>query len=372
MDMREVLLEVAAKYDSAAGTGPDVPGQVALRDIEKRANLNLPDGCIAMGRGGQGTPAATPWVGIFDREITTDPKSGLYLAYIFGADLASVTLTLQQGTTRLERRLGRGQALREHLSRNASRLTQWLPSQDAQGWLEKPRFGDRGDRPRAYEASSVAARRYDVADLPNELELQTDLLQALRLLRAAAESERQSLQVEEGIPLLTMGFMGEPHGVTDPLEGFHPKDSSEYVANIAARQQIKSRKHEALIHDFGLYVADRAYVPITERVHPRDLILRSAESGAGEGPEWLVEAKAVRAGNQTAAVREVVGQLNEYRYFLYRERRRADPHLLGLFTHDIGVYSRYLEDHGIASVWQADGGWQGSPLAVEWNLVSAS
>ncbi|MDQ0843012.1 hypothetical protein QFZ68_002692 [Streptomyces sp. V1I6] len=59
------------------------------------------------------------------------------------------------------------------------------------------------------------------------------------------------------------------------------------------------------------------------------------------------------------------------RYFYYRELGRSDPYLLALFTSDIGVYSQYLEDHGIASLRRTESGWQGSPLAVEWAMDSA-
>lgn len=371
MDMRDLLLEVAAKYDFHAGTRAGVPGQILLRGIEKRQDLSLPPGCMALGRGGQGTAATTPWIGVFDPEITTDPKEGLYLAYIFGADLTSVTLTVQQGTTRLEERLGRGLKLREHLAHKAAQLSEQLPVTDRDGWLEKPRFGDQGNRPRAYEASSVAARRYELAALPGELELQSDLAHAVGLLRAAAVAEERSLWIEEGSIPFEVGYTRERHSVMDPLGGFHPKDSSDYIANIPARQQIKSRKHEALIDEFGQHVLECGYSPTTAKMHPRDLILHLT-GAAEEDPEWLVEAKVVRSGNPTIAVREAMGQLYEYRYFYYRELGRPDPYLLALFASDIGIYSQYLEEHGIASLWRTEGGWQGSPLAVEWAMGSAS
>ncbi|MFI6286560.1 MrcB family domain-containing protein [Streptomyces sp. NPDC051018] len=368
MDMRDLLLQVAAQYDRTAGTKQHVPGQKLLRSVGRRKDLILPQGYRAIGRGGQGTPAATPWIGVLDPLVTNDPKRGLYLAYIFGADLASVTLTLQQGVTRLEDRLGKGDALREHLTRRSSELRRRLPQKKMQRWLHSPSFGDSGVKPRAYEASSVCARRYDIPDLPPEDELQDDLSQAMELLQQAAAAEKLLL-VEEGKSLLSAGYEGGSHGMSDPLSGFHPKDSRSYIAKIAAKQQIKSRDHERLIKGFGPYILSRGYIPTTERAHPKDLVLRLAGNSPDEGPQWLVEAKVVRAGNSTTAVREAVGQLKEYSFFLYRERGLALPHLLALFTEDVGVYSRYLEDAGIASIWQSGDEWQGSTRAIEWNMV---
>ncbi|MFF8955813.1 MrcB family domain-containing protein [Streptomyces sp. NPDC014894] len=369
MDIRELIQRVESCYDQSAGTGHDVPGQQLLRSIETQVRLPLPDGYVAKGRGGHGTAAATPWIGLFDPEITDDPKQGLYLAYIFGADLTSVTLTLQLGITRLQDKLGRGETLREHLARKVADIRGQLLEKGLESWAHRPRFGDRGLRPRAYEASSVAARRYEISDLPSESELREDLAYASGLLQQAASVERR-WHIEEGESLLSANYEGGGHGLTDPLGTFRPKDSHDYIVNIAAKQQMKTRRHESLIARFGPYIATRGYVPTTDLIHPQDLVLGQHGQQPGDGPQWLVEAKVVRSGNATVAVREAVGQLKEYSYFLYRERGREAPNLLALFTENIGVYSRYLEDHGIASIWQAGDGWQGSSQAVEWEMVT--
>ncbi len=366
MDMRDLLLRVAASYDAKAGTREHVPGQQLLRSVESRGDLAVPAGYIAKARGGQGTAAATPWIGVFDPGITEDPKQGLYLAYIFSADLVTVTLTLQQGITRLENKLGRGLVLREHLERRATEIRRRLPGQGGPGWQHRPHLRDDGNRVKAYEKSSVVARVYKMAGLPAEEDLQRDLLEATSLLQQAAAAEKMWV-VDEEKNLLNAGFEGGGHGMEDPLGGFHPKDSSDYIARIAAKQQLKSREHERLLEQFGHYIVQRGYVPTTT-VHPRDLVLHEQKK-PGADPGWLVEAKVVRGGNATSAVREAVGQLSEYSYFLYREKKLAKPHLLGLFTEDIGIYSRYLEDHGIASIWRNSDGWEGSPLATSWDMV---
>ncbi|GAA2459745.1 MrcB family domain-containing protein [Streptomyces mauvecolor] len=367
MGIRELLSEVANKYDRRAGSRREVPGQRVLREVAKRTDLLLPPGFAAEGHGGQTTPAATPWIGLFDSRGNSDPKRGLYLAYIFSADLRDVALTLQQGITSLEKRLGKGRAREEHLRRHASRLRRAVATQRRQGWVDEPSLRDGSTRPRAYEAASVIARTYATDQLPDEVVLQGDLMHAVDLLRSA-ELANEAWWFGDSSQTLEVGYEASSHdGNNDPLAGFKPKDSSDYVANIKAKQQVKRRSHERLIEDFAIHSASCGYAAKTDGQHPKDLVLSRHGAEAEGADEWLVEAKIVRNGNPTEAVRQAVGQLYEYRYFLYPQQR--SPHLIGLFSEEIGVYSGYLEDHGIASVWQTSEAWGGSPLAREWGLA---
>ncbi|WP_328312600.1 DUF3578 domain-containing protein [Streptomyces sp. NBC_00442] len=367
MGIRELLRDVATTYDRSAGSRRDVPGQRVLRSVAKRTDLVLPDGFTAQGHGGQTTPAATPWIGLFDSRGNSDPKQGLYLAYIFSADLKTVALTLQQGITSLEKRLGKGQAREAHLRWHAARLRRAVAAQRRQGWADEPSLRDGSTRPKAYEAASVIARPYATDRLPQEVDLQGDLLHAVDLLRSA-EVANQAWWIADSGSSLTVGYDVSSHGYNaDPLAGFKPKDSSDYLANIRSKQQVKRRSHEKLIEDFALHSVTCGYAPRTDGQHPKDLVLSRHGADVTDADEWLVEAKVVRNGNPTDAVRQAVGQLFEYRHFLYQGRR--PPHLVGLFSEEIGVYSGYLEQHGIASIWQTDAAWGGSPLAREWGLA---
>jgi hypothetical protein len=146
----------------------------------------------------------------------------------------------------------------------------------------------------------------------------------------------------------------------DVLANFKPKDSRAYRAHVEGRLLLKARSHEALIADFGLWVASRGFTPVTT-VHPRDLVLRSDDQ------EWLVEAKVVYEGNATNAVRESVGQLLSYAYFLYGARR---PMLLALFSESIGdAYVDFLESLHVQAIWRTASGWGGSASAVTSGLV---
>lgn len=369
MGIRDLLLEIAHTYEASEGTKREVKGQIVLREVKDRIDLPLPTGLFAEGHGGQSTAAATPWIGVFDPEINSSAQRGLYLAYIFSADLRSVSLTLQQGITHLEYRLGKGQARQDHLRRQAARLRRALGRQRRNEWVDEPELRHGAARPKAYEAASVMARQYDVVDLPQETVLADDLVYAADALKRTSVAERL-WWFEDVESQLEVSYPSNDHMVSedDPLAGFQPKDSSDYIANIAAKQQIKRRRHEALIAEFGIHIVSRGFTPTTRLMHPRDLVLRRQSEGEG-GDEWLVEAKVVRHENPTDAVRQSVGQLFEYSHFLYRERSLPEPHLIGLFTEDVGIYSGYLEQRGIASIWRTRSGWDGSPTAEGWGMV---
>ncbi|GGY29233.1 hypothetical protein GCM10010363_06970 [Streptomyces omiyaensis] len=374
MGMRDLLSEIASTYDSEAGSRREVPGQQVLRGVASRTDLALPPGFKAQGHGGQTTPAATPWIGVFDERGMRDPKKGLYLAYIFSADLKNVTLTLQQGITWLEEPLGKGRAREEHLRHHAARLRRAVRRREALGWSDEPELRHHAARPRAYEAASVIAKIYDTSALPSEVTLAEDLLQGVAFLRQAEEFDRvwwmsnemDAVQVAYDLSAHIHRDVASPADF-DPLADFQPKDSSEYTAEIKARQQVKLRTHEDLVHDFGLHVVAHGYIPVTRGQHPKDLILKGGPVG-DQVSEWLVEAKIVRNGNVTAAVREALGQLFEYRHFLYSQDAR--PFLVGLFSQEVGVYAPYLEEQGIASVWRDGDGWDGSPRARTWRLTT--
>ncbi|NXY99757.1 DUF3578 domain-containing protein [Streptomyces sp. BR123] len=387
MTMRDLLLEVAGTYDQKAGTGKGVPGQQVLRGVAGRSDLGPLGNLVVAGYGGNGSAASAPWIGLFDPEINTDPKKGLYLAFIFSTDLSSVTLTVQQGVTDLSDKIKERQAILAQLERRSARLHGSLPPTLGQQWGQRPVLG-RGKRPEAYEAASVAARRYEVDAMPVEEQLQEDLRVATSLLQRAAAADaawrkaaddddhvsavlpeqrrRKPSTASSSSPSTTSRSISAPEPVA---LGFKPRDSSGYIANIAAQQQVKSQKHEELIREFGAYIETRSYMPRNVHIHPKDLILKQGDVLSPGDPEWLVEVKVVRKGDVTAAVREAVGQLREYGYFLYREKQLAAPHLIALFSEDIGAYGPYLEDQGIAAIWQTGDGWAGTPTAAAWGMV---
>jgi 5-methylcytosine-specific restriction protein A len=91
-----------ARFIRSAGAG-------AIDEVLDGQGLLIKGGC-----GVGGGWAAVPWVCVFDPVITTGAQHGFYLGYLFSADMRHVYLTLNQGTTEVERALGANrQALTE-------------------------------------------------------------------------------------------------------------------------------------------------------------------------------------------------------------------------------------------------------------------
>ncbi|WP_329133264.1 DUF3578 domain-containing protein [Streptomyces sp. NBC_01476] len=363
MNIRDFLADVGATYDHALGTRKGVHAQDLLRAAPTHFAPYVPAGWVVTGNGGNGGGGLTPWVGVFSPRATLDAKKGLYIVYLFAADLKTVTLALNQGVTVLQEQLGRAGA-RTALEKEVERLVGELPPLQDGRWREPMDLACSEYRQRAYEAGAVATRRYVLADLPSEAELRSDLShmtelldlstlnQAKHLRATRSESEERDFAAAERI--MQAG---------DPVERFKPKDASDYVAHIAGKTLTKRRDHEALVKEFGLAAQERGFTANTN-VHPRDLTLRK------DSTEWLVEVKTVYSGNATQAVREATGQLLTYRHFLYLAKAKPAPHLLGVFTESIGDgYAQFLETINIGSVWWTPFGWEGSALASEWGLA---
>ncbi|MFJ4436852.1 MrcB family domain-containing protein [Streptomyces sp. NPDC088923] len=380
MMMRNLLREIARTYDRRKGTGRDVEGQKILRGVGS-LDLPLPPGFRAEGHGGQTSAAATPWIGVFDDGVNSDPKSGLYIAYIFSADLWDVYLTIQQGSEHLNAEFGRGKQKRRELRRNGRRIRAYLGETPSSGWSVGMPLRDPAERPRAYEAANVFARRYATQDLPDERFLQEDLIEAALMFYQAAGEDSLAEKISSLNQLLSEKRAGaeaslrewEPASFLeeDPLAHFHPKDDTAYHVKLAESSQLRNRYHEALVASFGRYVLKRGFIPVTDGVHPRDIVLKKAGLLYSGAPEVLVEAKFVKDGKAMPAVREAVAQLLEYRYFLYRAEGSDEPYLLALFSENVGeAFEPYIEDLGFGAVWaDGRGGWAGNTLAREWGIV---
>ncbi|PTH89228.1 hypothetical protein C9J60_10555 [Streptomyces sp. A244] len=211
MHLRDLLIRIAETYDPKAGTASGVSAQDLLREVEEMSDLPLPHGFVASGYGGKGSASSTPWIGVFGKAINTQAQEGLYLAYIFDATLASVTLTLQQGVTKLSGEYPKlGDRLKE-LKRRARHLRAGIEPELALHWAHTPAFRSKLERPRAYEAASVAARRYEIASMPEEEVLAEDLHVASLLLRDAAAGHRSGFSSQwRTSPSFTRGRATSP------------------------------------------------------------------------------------------------------------------------------------------------------------------
>jgi MrcB-like, N-terminal domain len=351
MNIRDYLAEIGSHYDR--GSGLQTETQRLLREAPTQLAQLVPAGYVVIGSGGKGTATFTPWFGFFDPDETISPERGLYLCYLFRRDLTTVTLTLMQGITELDRTLGRRQA-RERLAEEAAAIRSELPGDEVGSLSDGLELGSKGYRQLAYESGCVVSRSYPVQDLPSETSLREDLNRLLLLYQQAVGIKRDLLQSAPGViasPSVQQHLPGD-----DPLLYFKPKDESDYVTVLAGRVLVKTRRHERLVRQYGTWLASNGFA-VSTRTHPRDLVASRDEN------EWLIEAKVLYLGNATEAVRAALGQLYSYRHFLYPSG--ASPTMVGLFSEPIGAaFVSFLETAEVASVWYETGRWVGSDAAV--------
>lgn len=367
MGIRDLLLGIGTTYDRTLGTGRRVHAQELLRSASNHLVGCVPSGLSVKASGGQGSSTFTPWIGIYDPQETLSSRRGLYLVYIFSADMRFVFLILNQGVTELKDEYGIDGAL-TRLERTAILLLERLPSELVQPWQDVVDLRtENGWRQRAYASGSVVAREYRLDDLPAESELRADLRDMADVFRLAIGLKKSGIDTNRG-PLRDRRAaiqIGSRVSDARPLEGFRPKDSSDYIAHLKGRTLLKGRKHEKLIEDFVCHLGGSGFRSATVGASPRDLVAYRDEH------EWLIEAKYVADGKVRDATRQALGQLFEYRFCLYE--KYAWPHLVALFSEDVGtLFCQLLDENGIGVVWRTDSGWAGSERAVLWGLAGPS
>jgi 5-methylcytosine-specific restriction protein B len=125
---------------------------------------------------GQGNWARVPWIAILDDRITTTTQSGFYCVFLFREDGSGVYLTLAQGVTEPQRRLG-ATAGKAELRANAQTIRASLGALTDAGFSLSdgidlhtgPGLGSD------YEASAIAYRLYERDNVPEDEQLVSDL-----------------------------------------------------------------------------------------------------------------------------------------------------------------------------------------------------
>lgn len=134
------------------------------------------------GSAGKGMWSAVPWIGIFDRRITTSAQRGVYIVYLFSADGQSLYLTLNQGCSELVKEYG-GKTATRMMRENTAQVRSAL---DARGFSsdDEAILGEHlPPLAQGYQNGIIFYRRYDKAALPPEAQLRQDLASMLQVYR---------------------------------------------------------------------------------------------------------------------------------------------------------------------------------------------
>lgn len=191
----------AAKIASKTGS-PDQ--QAILQDLPAffrqvvGQKHNLADFKIE-GSIGNGNIARVPWVGVFNRSVTTSAQNGYYIVLLFAQDMQSCTLSLNQGVTAFANQYSQKIAqtkVREY----ATRAAQCFAS--APGAILGPiDLAADGNLGKGYEAAAIESFRYEANALPSDQTVAQHFEQLLehyeRLIQVAGPSLESLVPVTE-------------------------------------------------------------------------------------------------------------------------------------------------------------------------------
>jgi len=367
MTLRELLLTPSTlEYDHTGDS--QQPAQKALLKSRKELLEIVPVGYRVNRSGVSPNLPVIPWISILNPELTTTTRAGLYIVYLYSADMKKLFLSMNQGYTRhaeVAKGSGyKGKAQRdracETLKTEAGDLLAGLRTRDLVPLMNVATItlGADGDLPKGYEAGHIVGFEYDLRNCPSEEVLQKDLQNMFTIYDATREinDEIRSLGLKERITVSKDANSVKKQTVKSDIASgfFEPRNSSEYVAHFTKMSYQVSPLHEALLTEFAKFAESKSCNPINKKIGARDLVLVTSSGG-----EILVEAKTV-GQSQEMVVRQAIGQLFSYRYVYYEGR---DIPLVALFNRPISeLWQGLLTSLEIDFIFSFEGRWEGTGL----------
>lgn len=171
----------------------DVPGMVAAI-VDDEVSYKT------QGSVGRGNWAETPWVSVFDLDVTDSATRGVYVVYLIRRDGRAIYLSLNQGTTSVLRETGGN--YQATLEAQARMYAGYLDDQNLLGLLQGriDLGGGNTQLTPGYEAGNIAAISYQRGSIPNDGVLETDLMRMLTLYDALVEDINQAGTGEKDLP----------------------------------------------------------------------------------------------------------------------------------------------------------------------------
>jgi hypothetical protein len=319
------------------------------------------------------------WVAVLDPDQTKTAQEGIYIVYLYSADMTRLYLSLNQGFTAHQKRaesITREQrkasktdlALASITSETEvirSELSTLVGASEAMlsciggGALEID-LGHVGDLANGYEAGHIAGFGYEMDSLPDDEVLHLHLTSLLSLYASACEIADRHTLLEPDTWVTRSGSLEYKRRVRTKREvkfdDFKPRKFDDLVIELEGSSQlIRTRKHEELISRFGIHAQNHSLELTNQKIGKMDLLMRDAN-----GVEYLIEAKTV-TGDGEAAVRDAIGQLFAYRHEYYTSRKRPHPKLVALFNQPVkGLWRDLLEELHIDYVYCEGSRWDAS------------
>lgn len=156
-----------------------------LNGIENKY-IFLTEDYVSKGSAGQGNWAVIPWIGLFDKKVSTSAEKGFDIVYLFSADLERVYLSLNQGWSFYNKTYGRAKGLT-----NIQKVAKYWQmnlinktSRMSTGNIDLGASQFKGTKlPEGYERGNILSIEYNADNLPTNEIMITDLLDMKVLLK---------------------------------------------------------------------------------------------------------------------------------------------------------------------------------------------
>lgn len=208
-DLHKLLKKFMEEYESelnAARKDKDFKrplGNIVRKDIAYLIGAQLPENIYKVkGSVGARSWADVPWVGVFDKRVTTSAQRGVYIVYLFNKTTKELFLTLNQGVTDVVTTSNSKAA--DNLQNRAQSIRSKIGSFPG---LESSLNGSGS---KAYDAGCIYYIKYTLDSLPEDEKLYSDLSKFIEAYKAYYDkvfltSEENDVQVEEGEGKLQVG-----------------------------------------------------------------------------------------------------------------------------------------------------------------------
>ena len=182
--LSDLLARIAREYQYEASkpfSGNELADLIRT-DLRKEATKTISfrqEEYLIKGSPGQSTWASVPWLGFFDPLVTTSAQREFYVVFLINPREESVYLSLNQGTTAVDREYGKTAArsvLRNRAQEMRMRLTDHLNGFST----DNINLSSTADLPTGYEAGHALGKRYS-ADQMIEPTVSNDLNRILDL-----------------------------------------------------------------------------------------------------------------------------------------------------------------------------------------------
>ena len=214
-DLQELFKKFMEKYESElnaaykdkeAGKAKAFSRPFASKvrnDIPKLIRAQLTEKIYKVeGSVGQGNWAKVPWIGVFDKRVTTSAQRGVYIVYLLNKTTKELFLTLNQGVTDVITASNSKAA--DNLQNRAQSIRSKIGSFPG---LESSLIGSGS---KDYDAGCIYYIKYTLDSLPEDEKLYSDLYKFIEVYKAYYDkvfltSEENDVQVEEGEGELQVG-----------------------------------------------------------------------------------------------------------------------------------------------------------------------